>query len=210
MRPKSSFYASENLRRLYRERVGDSMTQKEFARRHKIGGQSMVAMILSGAKPLPIESAPKIAKALRCSIYEICPQMAEFISDELVPALGKSMRRGGAAMLALVVTLPTTELFAALRQAGWLLCQIRKRISLVREVLLGRYSFTSGKLRSVKPCRGFASTTSAWLMRFTQPSGRASAARRPPPTAASACSWPISQPILPMSTQISLRPFATH
>src|SRR5207249_4580862 len=88
MRPKSTFYASENLRRLYRERAGD-LTQAQFARRHKIGGQSMLAQILSGAKALPIETAPKLAKALRCTIDEMCPEMAEFIRDELMPSLGK-------------------------------------------------------------------------------------------------------------------------
>lgn len=103
MRPKSTFYASDNLRRIYRERVGDSMTQAQFAKRYKIGGQSMIAQILSGAKALPIETAPKLADALRCTIGDICPEMDEFIRNELVPALGKALRR--AAMVILTIGL---------------------------------------------------------------------------------------------------------
>lgn len=99
-RPPAAFYASENLKRLYRARVQE--TQKEFAERHDIGGQSMIAQILSGAKALPIETAPKLARALHCSIDEICPEMAEFIRHELVPNLGKALRRVAVLLAALL------------------------------------------------------------------------------------------------------------
>ena len=84
---RTKFQASPNLRRIYDERVGDSMTQAQFAKRYKLGGQTMLSQILSGAKPLPIDSAQKLAKALGCSLYDICPEMAYYIEDEIIPAL---------------------------------------------------------------------------------------------------------------------------
>lgn len=109
---RTNFYASENLRRLYEQRVGDSMTQGQFAKRYKIGGQTMLSQILSGAKPLPIDTAQKLARALRCTIYDICPEMADYISDELVPALGKGWRRAAALLLFLFIPLLSVPLDA--------------------------------------------------------------------------------------------------
>lgn len=100
---RTNFYASENLRRLYSERVGESMTQAQFAKRYKIGGQSMLAQVLSGAKPLPIDTAQKLARALRCSIWDICPEMADYIHDEILPALGKGLRRAAALLLCIFI-----------------------------------------------------------------------------------------------------------
>lgn len=96
---RTNFYANENLRRIYKERVGDSMTQAKFAKLHKIGGQSMLAQIMSGAKPLPIETASKLARALHCNIHDFCPEMAIFIRDELLPSMGKGWRRAAALLL---------------------------------------------------------------------------------------------------------------
>jgi len=100
---RTNFKASANLRRLYSERVGDSMTQAQFAKRYKIGGQTMLSQILSGAKPLPIDTAQKLARALQCSIYDICPEMGDYIRDELVPALGKGLRRAAALLLCIFI-----------------------------------------------------------------------------------------------------------
>lgn len=109
---RTNFYASENLRRLYEERVGNSMTQGQFAKRYKIGGQTMLSQILSGSKPLPIDTAQKLARALRCTIYDICPEMADYISDELIPALGKGWRRAAALLLFLFIPLLSVPLDA--------------------------------------------------------------------------------------------------
>ena len=102
---RTNFYASQNLRRLYKERVEQisDMTQEQFAKRYKIGGQSMLAQIMSGAKPLPIDTAKKLATALRCTIYDICPEMADYIRDELLPALGKGLRRAAALLLCIFI-----------------------------------------------------------------------------------------------------------
>ena len=83
------------LKRIYDERVPPGMNQKEFGKRYGIGGQSMVAQYLNGAKPLNYEAAVKFAKALRCTIFDICPEMAE----EIFPVLGKPMRRAAAYLL---------------------------------------------------------------------------------------------------------------
>lgn len=91
-----------NLRRLYEQRIGDSMTQKEFGRRIGIS-QSMVAQILSGDRAMPIDLAPKFAKELRCSIYDISPEMADYIKDELLPVLGKGLRRAAVVLLTLLL-----------------------------------------------------------------------------------------------------------
>jgi transcriptional regulator with XRE-family HTH domain len=53
MRPKSPWtHAHVRLKRLYKERIGDSMTQEDFGKRYGIGNQSMVAQYLNGTRPL--------------------------------------------------------------------------------------------------------------------------------------------------------------
>ena len=86
------------LRRIYDERVPPDMTQKEFGKRYGIGNQSMVAQYLSGNKPLNYRSATKFAYALRCTIFDICPEAAE----ELYPILGKPLRRAAAILVCLL------------------------------------------------------------------------------------------------------------
>ena len=86
------------LRALYDERVPPGMTQKDFGKRYGIGSQSMVAQYLSGARPLNFEAAAKFAKALHCTIFDICPEMAE----EIWPVLGKPLRRAAAILLFLL------------------------------------------------------------------------------------------------------------
>jgi transcriptional regulator with XRE-family HTH domain len=110
---RTKFKASPNLRRLYDERVGDSMTQAQFAKRYKLGGQTMLSQIMNGTKPLPIDAAQKLARALRCSISDICPEMADYIKEEIVPALGKSWRRAASLLLCLLPILQAPDANAA-------------------------------------------------------------------------------------------------
>ena len=98
--------AHVQLKRLYEERVPTGMTQKVFGRKYGIGSQSMVAQYLNGTRPLNIDAATKFAKGLRCTIYDICPEMSDYLRDEVYPMLGKAMRRAAAyAVLALGLTL---------------------------------------------------------------------------------------------------------
>ena len=98
---KTNPWANAHIRlhRLYDERVPLGMTQKEFGKRHGIGNQSLVAQYLNGIKPLTYNSAAKYARALRCTIYDICPEAAE----ELYPILGKPLRRAAAILMCLLV-----------------------------------------------------------------------------------------------------------
>lgn len=96
--------AHGRLKRLYDQRVPEGMTQKEFGQKYAIGSQSMVAQYLAGTRPLNYEAAAKFARGLRCTIYDISPEMAEALQLEILPFLGKALRR--AAMYALVALLP--------------------------------------------------------------------------------------------------------
>ena len=88
------------LRRIYEERVPLGMTQKEFGKLHGIGNQSLVAQYLNGTKPLTYGAAAKFARALRCTIFDICPEAAE----ELYLVLGKPLRRAAAVLLCLLAS----------------------------------------------------------------------------------------------------------
>lgn len=96
--------AHVRLKQLYEARVPEGMTQKEFGQKFGIGAQSMVAQYLNGDRPLNYDAAAKFAKALRCTIYDISPEMAQSLNEEILPFLGKALRR--AAMLATVALLP--------------------------------------------------------------------------------------------------------
>ena len=100
---RTNFYASPNLRRIYKERIGKSMKQKQFAKRHKIGGQTMLSQVMSRKKSLPIDTAKKLAIALQCSIDDLCPEMADYIRDELLPVLGKGLRLAAALLLCIFI-----------------------------------------------------------------------------------------------------------
>lgn len=102
MKPKSRWSdAHVRLKRIYEERVPEGMTQKEFGRLHGIGTQSFVAQLLNGIRPLNYELAGKFARALHCTIYDICPEMDAAVRNELVPYLGKALRRAAVLLLAL-------------------------------------------------------------------------------------------------------------
>lgn len=102
MRPTNPYSnAHARLRRLYDERIGDSMTQAEFAKRYRIGSGAMLTMLLNGKKPLSIEAAAKLAEGLRCGIYDICPEMGDYLRDSVLPRLGKALRRAAMVLLAI-------------------------------------------------------------------------------------------------------------
>ena len=79
--------AHHRLKRLFDERHGD-ITTKQFGIKHGIGSQSMVWQYLNGHRPLNFISAAKFAKGLRCTIYDISPEMAETVRQEILPVLG--------------------------------------------------------------------------------------------------------------------------
>lgn len=89
------------LRRLYDERAG--VSQQEFAERHGFGTQGMVWQYLSGHRPLNYEAAAKFAKALGCKIDDFSPEMAAALREEILPVLGKILRRAAVVLLALLL-----------------------------------------------------------------------------------------------------------
>lgn len=102
MRPKSPWtHAHVKLKRLYDQRVPEGMTQADFGRIYDIGNQSMVAQYLNGTRPLNYDVAAKFARALKCKIEDFCPEMANTLSLEIFPYLGKSLRRVTMLVLAL-------------------------------------------------------------------------------------------------------------
>jgi hypothetical protein len=115
-------HAHVALKRLYEERVPPGMSQAEFGAIHGIGTQGMVWQYLNGHTPLPLEAAAKFARALRCTIYEISPPMAEALKAEIMPVLGpKAWLRAAGVKVALAgfAALPFIE---ALRNC--VLCKI--------------------------------------------------------------------------------------
>lgn len=98
--------AHVRLRRIYDERLPEGMTQKAFGSKFDIGSQSMVAQYLSGTRPLNYEAAAKFAKGLGCTIYDISPEMADSLKDDILPVLGRALRR--AAALACFALIPLT------------------------------------------------------------------------------------------------------
>jgi transcriptional regulator with XRE-family HTH domain len=90
------------LRRIYDARIGERMSQRDFAKRVGIS-QSMVAQLLSGDRPLPIDLAHKLARELGCTIEDICPPMAAYIREEVIPVLGKALRRAAVVLLAFLL-----------------------------------------------------------------------------------------------------------
>jgi hypothetical protein len=104
-RPKSPWgHAHIRLRRLYDERIEPVMSQKEFTRLNGFGSQAVVAQYLSGAIPLNYDAAAKFARAMGCTITDICPEMANTLAFDIFPVLGKALRR--AAVFVLVLLAP--------------------------------------------------------------------------------------------------------
>lgn len=125
------------LKRLYEERVPKGMTQEQFGALHGIGTQGMVWQYLNGETPLPLEAAAKFAKALRCTIYDISPPLAEMMKAEIIPFLGpKSWWRLASkpavlALLAILALQPSpshasflSHVVASVYYVKWLLRQL--------------------------------------------------------------------------------------
>lgn len=106
MRPRSSWWgAHKNLKRLYADRIGDEVTYKDFGRRFDLGSASMVAQLLNGDKPLSIDAAGKFAKAFRCNINDFCPEMDDYLRNDIMPFVGKALRRAAVVLAALLFQL---------------------------------------------------------------------------------------------------------
>lgn len=107
MRPKNRWPdAHIRLKRLYEAKVPQDVTQEKFGADNDIGTAGMVWQYLSGHRPLNYEAAAKFAKGLGCSIYDICPDMAKALEHEILPFLGRALRR--AAALACFAVLPAS------------------------------------------------------------------------------------------------------
>lgn len=89
------------LRRLFDERAG--MSQQDFAELHGFGTQGMVWQYLSGHRPLNYEAAAKFARALGCKIDDFSPEMAAALREEILPVLGKALRRAAVVLLAFLL-----------------------------------------------------------------------------------------------------------
>ena len=102
MKPQSPWWtAHTKLKRLYEDRVQD-MTQREFGRVYGIGTQSMVAQYLNGDRPLNYDVAAKFARGLRCKIDDFCPEMVNTLNHEIIPYMGKLVRRAAVSILVLL------------------------------------------------------------------------------------------------------------
>lgn len=102
MKPKSPWgHAHVKLKRLYDERVPEGMTQADFGKLYGVGNQSMVAQYLGGLRPLNYDVAAKFARGLNCTIEDICPEMANNLAMQVLPYLGKKLRRAALLVLAL-------------------------------------------------------------------------------------------------------------
>ena len=105
------WYASPQLQRIFEERMAaKGITQKQFGKESGIGSQPMVHYLLERKRTITVEQAVNFAKALRCTIYEVCPEMADFLTKEVVPVLGKALRRA-AVFAAVCIGLLTTGAF---------------------------------------------------------------------------------------------------
>jgi len=99
VKPESEWYVSPNLKRLYKERIkAKGISQAQFAEVSGIGSQTLISMLLNRDRSITPQNAVKFCEMLQCTMHEVCPEMAEFMAKELLPHLGKALRR--AAMLA--------------------------------------------------------------------------------------------------------------
>lgn len=114
MKPKKP-WSEDNirLRRLYMERAPKGMSQKEFGRVYGIGTQGMVAQHLNGTRPLTYEAASKYAIGLRCTIYDISPAMGDTIKNDLLPVLGRPLRRAAMVLVSLLALQGSPDVEAA-------------------------------------------------------------------------------------------------
>lgn len=72
-------------------------TQGDLVREADLGiSKPMLSMILSGRRSITVRNAARLASALRCTIRELSPEMDDFLKDEVLPAMGKALRRAAA------------------------------------------------------------------------------------------------------------------
>lgn len=134
MKPQSPWWnAHTRLKRLYAERVPDGMTQAEFGRLYGIGNQSMVAQYLNGDRPLNYDVAAKFARGLRCKIDDFCPEMVNTLNHEILPYMGKIVRRAAMVLLGFALlqggpsdAKATTKNDAVCIMTNWLLRLLRR------------------------------------------------------------------------------------
>lgn len=74
------------LRRLYERDTGpggahESMSQARFAQTFDVGSQAMLWQYLTGARPLGLEAATRLARALGCHISDFSPRLAALARD---------------------------------------------------------------------------------------------------------------------------------
>lgn len=67
------------LKQLFNEH--SSLTQREFAKRFKLGSPANLGHYLNGRNPLNIEAAIKIAQGLGIQVSEFSPRLAKKISE---------------------------------------------------------------------------------------------------------------------------------
>jgi transcriptional regulator with XRE-family HTH domain len=153
MKPKNQWASAHvRLKRLYEERVPEDISQRKFGRLHDIGSQSMVAQYLNGIRPLNYEVTAKFARALRCTIYDICPEMADSLRDEILPVLGKSLRRAAACLLALgLAQLTPSDAYAQFDNKKITPASFSKSLSLLHIVHLSLRSIARTLVRLLTP-----------------------------------------------------------
>lgn len=155
-KPESQWYASKDLRRmvdrwmaLTGKRQGDLPKEADL----DITGE-MLSMIIKRRRTLTPRNAVGIAKALHCSIYEICPEMAEFVIRDMVPVLGKALRRAAAiAALALGITATTgfdnksfaSSLSTVSDWSDYTLCRLMRLLFSILDVPFRNFRFSDKK-----------------------------------------------------------------
>ena len=211
MKPKSQWSdAHGRLKRLYEQRVPKGMSQKEFGKRFGIGAQSMVAQYLNGDRPLNFEAAVKFADALGVSIYDISPEMGDWVKDKLLPVLGKAYRR--AAMIAAIVVsaslLPCPKSANAQDFSGSSVQPSVYYVKRKRGIMRSGIGRILAMLSAI--CRALGSTTSALLKPLNQPCARLSGILPSSRTRVAGSSWPFSLPSWLRNIQTSPKLFGAQ
>lgn len=101
--------AHVGLKRLYEERVPEGMSQAAFGAEFGLGVQGMVWQYLNGYTPLNYDAAAKFAKGLRCTIRDFSPEMANELEGEILPFLGRKLRRAAAMLIVALLPLLTPQ-----------------------------------------------------------------------------------------------------
>lgn len=109
-KPKSEWYVRPEVEKMVARWMAiHQKTQGHLVKEADLDiSQPMLSMILSGERTITPRNAARLAKALHCTIQDICPEMASFVLDELLPVMGKVLRRAAAiAAMAVGITVTT-------------------------------------------------------------------------------------------------------